>query len=324
MRREAPQRLYAGLPFQFTHPGRGATKNCQRDARDSKVSIHAPREGCDSYRQNRLKPSAGFNSRTPGGVRLSLVWAKKRSKSFNSRTPGGVRHTSMIEPIAMLRFNSRTPGGVRLLLVALPDRPRFLFQFTHPGRGATASCFTSKGSTEFQFTHPGRGATSDTVILEYLYDVSIHAPREGCDPSSGESPLALEGFNSRTPGGVRLQRQAICVTSRSFNSRTPGGVRRGDGYERLRALPVSIHAPREGCDLGDFFGATTSLLVSIHAPREGCDLRRASRSTTTGCFNSRTPGGVRLVSVSVDYAISMFQFTHPGRGATTSGATRKG
>ena len=33
----------------------------------------------------------------------------------------------------------------------------------------------------FQFTHPGRGATT---ILKGRYatiDVSIHAPREGCD-----------------------------------------------------------------------------------------------------------------------------------------------
>ena len=56
---------------------------------------------------------------------------------------------------------------------------------------------------------------------------------------------------------------------------------------------VSIHAPREGCDI---VMATTQLSprVSIHAPREGCDLPKHS----------------------YDQADPKFQFTHPGRGAT--------
>ena len=56
------------------------------------------------------------------------------------------------------------------------------FQFTHPGRGATAS--SSERSNEpspFQFTHPGRGATQLDLTLAPLLGVSIHAPREGCD-----------------------------------------------------------------------------------------------------------------------------------------------
>ena len=34
--------------FQFTHPGRGATDNKRAQTRYLNVSIHAPREGCDS------------------------------------------------------------------------------------------------------------------------------------------------------------------------------------------------------------------------------------------------------------------------------------
>ena len=78
-------------------------------------------------------------------------------------------------------FNSRTPGGVRQ--PSIVDTPRgAVFQFTHPGRGATMQdmClstteirFNSRTPggvrllrpseleliVEFQFTHPGRGAT---------------------------------------------------------------------------------------------------------------------------------------------------------------------
>ena len=34
-----------------------------------------------------------------------------------------------------------------------------------------------------------------------------------------------QGFNSRTPGGVRQLRRTLRNSSSRFNSRTPGGVR---------------------------------------------------------------------------------------------------
>ena len=36
----------------------------------------------------------------------------------------------------------------------------------------------------------------------------------------------------------------------------------------------------------------------------------------TMSFNSRTPGGVRRMELLSTYIDSLFQFTHPGRGAT--------
>ena len=80
---------------------------------------------------------------------------------------------------------------------------------------------------EFQFTHPGRGATQGREIPYQGYQVSIHAPREGCDEL-----LLLHSI----------------VRQLSFNSRTPGGVRPNCGYPEFGDIPVSIHAPREGCD----------------------------------------------------------------------------
>ena len=84
------------------------------------------------------------------------------------------------------------------------------------------------------------------------------------------------------------------------------------------ALLVSIHAPREGCD------ATNDALklaksVSIHAPREGCDSKPATDGAVVRSFNSRTPGGVRLLALMYGCLHPMFQFTHPGRGATGLG-----
>ena len=79
-----------------------------------------------------------------------------------------------------------------------------MFQFTHPGRGATSSSAGDSeeatvsihapregcddrpdrpkdGQVGFQFTHPGRGATVPKGVRLAIPEVSIHAPREGCD-----------------------------------------------------------------------------------------------------------------------------------------------
>ena len=79
-----------------------------------------------------------------------------------------------------------------------------MFQFTHPGKGATNRTLPkeevlrvsihapwegcdSTGSTRreqevrFQFTHPGKGATHVAYEDNDLTYVSIHAPWEGCD-----------------------------------------------------------------------------------------------------------------------------------------------
>ena len=152
-------------------------------------------------------------------------------------------------PISCQRFNSRTPGGVR--------------QCAAPSAGH---------AEEFQFTHPGRGATDFDDLRRRSFDVSIHAPREGCDSPPLACPTACQGFNSRTPGGVRLSlpmsfrlcvtfqfthpgRGATCAATpqtargQSFNSRTPGGVRRQIVGVFVAPFVVSIHAPREGCDI---------------------------------------------------------------------------
>ena len=85
----------------------------------------------------------------------------------------------------------------------------------------------------------------------------------------------------------------------------------------MRGLPhVSIHAPREGCDLSPRELRAQLLLVSIHAPREGCDsaLMDAQRAKVVSIHAPRE-GCDSTRSVRAMFAIE-FQFTHPGRGAT--------
>ena len=94
-----------------------------------------------------------------------------------------------------------------------------------------------------------------------------------------------------------------------------------------------------GATIGDciFFNC---LVISIHAPHAGCDPATGARSRSSSHFNPRTPCGVRLrnltaearypdfnprtpcgvrqnASCSVRFC-SIFQSTHPMRGATGS------
>ena len=143
-----------------------------------------------------------------------------------------------------LSFNSRTLGRVRLSTFAL--RPSFgVFQFTHPGKGATpygkrttrsSACFNSRtlgrvrlvvgllllccssfnsrtlgrvrprrglchlSTLLFQFTHPGKGATYLIEAYEIGDAVSIHAPWEGGDIERNSNSKATTTFQFTNPG----------------------------------------------------------------------------------------------------------------------------
>ena len=173
----------------------------------------------------------------------------------------------------------------------------------------------------------------------YLHQVSIHAPREGCDTRRKTRQRRARRFNSRTPGGVRPfhriydgkhllfqfthpGRGATYMHSGGstfpacFNSRTPGGVRLFFELRQSKLWIVSIHAPREGCDNCGYpdFG---DIPVSIHAPREGCDSSKPAYIFPGTKFQFTHPGrGATSIDVKIMRHPSRFQFTHPGRGAT--------
>ena len=101
--------------FQSTHPARGATTQYSRLYPFSpRISIHAPREGCDSLRMWYWMAMLYFNPRTPRGVRHGLRSPPTGSGNFNPRTPRGVRRTGPhIHRCPEPYFNPRTPRGVR-------------------------------------------------------------------------------------------------------------------------------------------------------------------------------------------------------------------
>ena len=83
-------------------------------------------------------------------------------------------------PLALFQFTHPGRGATSVNLSA--GLAMLGFQFTHPGRGATLLLSVcSVWMMLFQFTHPGRGATTPLGINPFYIPVSIHAPREGCD-----------------------------------------------------------------------------------------------------------------------------------------------
>ena len=170
------------------------------------------------------------------------------------------------------------------------------FQFTHPGRGATPPQVPTNGhATRFNSRTPGGVRQGLADRRHALRRVSIHAPREGCDADAQVLPTRSRRFNSRTPGGVRLRRTG-----------------KGISFRR-----VSIHAPREGCD--GHWGQMEVLEGGFNSRTPGgVRLDHRGKVPTKPSFNSRTPGGVRHTLNQGPRKQYVFQFTHPGRGATVS------
>jgi len=146
----------------------------------------------------------------------------------------------------------------------------------------------------FQSTHSGGSATQSLNLQHLIQRVSIHALRGECDVNCTVDPSLTRGFNPRTPGGVRLLRVLRIVSA-------PG---------------VSIHALRGKCDAATpQAGKRWYMFQSTHsggsATRAGCQDRYLC-----GCFNPRTPGGVRLQQFKFGLSFLLFQSTHSGGSAT--------
>ena len=89
-----------------------------------------------------------------------------------------------------------------------------VFQFTHPGKGATLKQMTPiEIDLMFQFTHPGKGATRIYVYTGAGYTVSIHAPWEGCDVLLDADRGALDEFQFTHPGkGATCHKNSLSLS----------------------------------------------------------------------------------------------------------------
>ena len=173
-------------------------------------------------------------------------------------------------------FNPRTPRGVRPPPAGSHPHPYKdfmvdVFQSTHPARGATGAHLGRTLRRMISIHAPREGCDPAACPRSHSSSISIHAPREGCDYAGDQERKAHVRFQSTHParGATR---------DRFDHGSTP--------------LVISIHAPREGCDYNIGHGLKLDK-ISIHAPREGCDGGAGSVPVLRGNFNPRTPRGVR-------------------------------
>ena len=145
----------------------------------------------------------------------------------------------------------------------------------------------------FQSTHPARGATGAHLGRTLRRMISIHAPREGCDPAacprSHSSSISIHAPREGCDYAGDQERKAHV----RFQSTHPARGATRDRFDHgSTPLVISIHAPREGCDYNIGHGLKLDK-ISIHAPREGCDPGQLGQQRQLGNFNPRTPRGVR-------------------------------
>ena len=223
------------------------------------ISIHAPREGCDSLLVCTRSACVPFRSTPPArGATRGWVWCSPRRRNFNPRTPRGVRRPEPQRLKPMSDFNPRTPRGVRpptkgIMLGGFfisihapregcdsrcpqPELPKTQFQSTHPARGATRISTHCCVTCTFQSTHPARGATRcSRGCLDTRSNFNPRTPR-------GVRPLFVSAFdqydydfNPRTPRGVRRHHQVPSIAGTRFQSTHPArGATGGAGQWRGR------------------------------------------------------------------------------------------
>ena len=230
----------------------------------------------------------------PGFAAAAVLW----HKNFNPRTPCGVRQTDVGHPIQFRRISIHAP-------LAGCDRParrnRQSCAHFNPrtpcGVRPSRSCSRPSTTATFQSTHPLRGATAGTGF-EPIAQGHFN-PRTPCGVRLNISMIiasAVMYFNPRTPCGVRQKIQNHKDSAKYFNPRTPCGVRQGGALFYRAALYFNPRTPCgvRRCIHFDKFQPQT---ISIHAPLAGCDPRRKL------LCNNKT----------------VFQSTHPLRGATSRG-----
>ena len=184
---------------------RGATRHRRCCTRSSRFQSTHPVRGATVDEIAFKVGDVHFNPRTPCGVRLRSGIPAIASGTFQSTHPvRGATRTQSVRRCCKCNFNPRTPCGVRRCRSRPTRRSRRTFQSTHPVRGATRSRAEDQAGQE----------------------ISIHAPRAGCDAARRTLSAVSAHFNPRTPCGVRRRPPAPSPAPPYFNPRTPCGVRR--------------------------------------------------------------------------------------------------
>ena len=183
-----------------------------------------------------------------------------------------------------MNFNPRTPCGVRHangICTAL----KFIFQSTHPLRGATGLASAMFAVQRILIHAPLAGCDAQGIGRCVRTDISIHAPLAGCDRLPATGCSSCQHFNPRTPCGVRQYVGDRLWTPSRFQSTHP---LRGATSSTVKSLTFgkfqSTHPLRGAtyiyCTEGrpDLFQSTHPLRGATHVA-EACNVSKTFQST---------------------------------------------
>ena len=273
------------MQFQSTRPVRGATAVAAVCHLPEAISIHAPRAGRDLDFNPAATSLSNFNPRAPCGARRAALMlflsisefqstrpvrgatapAKRRPPStsdFNPRAPCGARRGGDRRGHGQRNFNPRAPCGARPL--------------RHP---------ESVCAFGFQSTRPVRGATSYPQCWAVLHN--HFNPRAPC----GARQLGLLDLNSqlkifqstRPVRGATVQHLLRVISVwRHFNPRAPCGARRDDADRVVVLVQFQSTRPVRGATRA-LHGVLRAVNISIHAPRAGRDSKSIQNYFTHFC-----------------------------------------
>ena len=158
-------------------PRAGCDDDLMAHAPVADVSIHAPRAGRDVFFGWRAKFRHAFQSTRPvWGATTVLPWRTCPRRYFNPRAPCGARRRHQIRLRAEVLISIHAP-------------------------------------------RVGRDAIHRKLSIRF--QISIHAPRAGCDtPACRQRPKRMN-FNPRTPCGVRREVQELMDAGALFQSTRP-------------------------------------------------------------------------------------------------------
>ena len=263
------------------------------------------------------KPSKStyFNPRTPRGVRQGHHWQTVSPLGFQSTHPArgatgrqidfkipssisihapregcdGRRHCGAW---ASSNFNPRTPRGVRQG-GGNSLRPLFLFQSTHPARGATPAALPGADQPGISIHAPREGCDLSQFVDTTSRAISIHAPREGCDAVYAGTHRCHMNFNPRTPRGVRQQ---TLPKSREFawlNLLICTRGRRLSIQKQTRLCSIKLSFMLFGCEpAGEGVSSWTSHATKSKVRLEGRSAySQSARSSAHSDFPGNKSGG---------------------------------
>ena len=183
VRRNNPQTTKHYIKFQSTHSLRSATEQPPEMRTLYKVSIHALLAECDLTPAEAEIYGAGFNPRTPCGVRRIHIASTRAHAMFQSthslRSATGSKASLII----------RCRVSIHALLAEC-DHRILSYRFLFPGFNPRTPCGVRRGQPHnnklkerFQSTHSLRSATQPTLYITTQQSKSYFAPTSLKRPS---------------------------------------------------------------------------------------------------------------------------------------------